>query len=189
MHRAGRIETARPDAEAKNTGGDDEYEALVSSLAAATEGFTGAELAGLVRAAASYALERAVGSGGGGGAAGCRVTSEDFDRGLADVTRSKSSADQSKKGGATGFSRGGGGAGSTEGARPDGARSIDSAAAVTEGGRGGGRDGGEVSPQGRSAEAAVAQSISTTAVAAAREEGGIGGSLSPEVRRGCRGGA
>ncbi|CAN0468350.1 unnamed protein product, partial [Hapterophycus canaliculatus] len=71
MHRAGRIETLRPDAEKENSaqdgrdgggggGGDDDdgYEALVSSLAAATDGFTGAELAGLVRAAASYALER-----------------------------------------------------------------------------------------------------------------------------------
>ncbi|CAM9901125.1 unnamed protein product, partial [Scytosiphon promiscuus] len=191
MHRAGRIETVRPDSEKENGGGDDGYETLVSSLAAATEGFTGAELAGLVRAAASYALERAVGGGGGGGAAGCRVTSEDFARGLADVTRSKSSADQSKKGGAKGFSRAAAaaaGVGATaataggSGERSDGATSIDSTAsakAVAPGEARAGGDGGGVSPRGRSA-AAVAQSISATAVAAARSEGGIGGSLSPE---------
>ena len=96
MSEANRIDTP---ATAGSTGSGREYDELVSSLAAVTNGFTGAELAGLVRAAASYALERAVRGGDRAKAArDCKVTAEDFGRGLADVTRSKTSAGLPMKG-------------------------------------------------------------------------------------------
>ncbi|CAM9883909.1 unnamed protein product, partial [Discosporangium mesarthrocarpum] len=75
------------------------YDRLLSTLAGLCMGLTGAELAGLVRSAASYALERSVsgvgadiGAGGGAGAGAgisgvseCVVGPEDLSRGLADV--------------------------------------------------------------------------------------------------------
>lgn len=173
MHQAGRID-APPPADVESKSGDG-YSALVSSLAAATDGFTGAELAGLVRAAASYALERAVGGGGGSeaAAAGCRVTAEDFGRGLADVTRSKSSADVSAPGGAA--RRKAAGAWPPAAARPEREGGNTIGAAVGAAAEGGARE--------PDATAAAATSVSAAAVAAARSEGEIGGSLSPEVRQ------
>ncbi|CAM9420761.1 unnamed protein product, partial [Choristocarpus tenellus] len=68
------------------------YDELMSSLAGVTPGFTGAELAGVVRAAASYALERAVAGSDVEGSGECLVDAEDFGRGLADVMRSRPDA-------------------------------------------------------------------------------------------------
>lgn len=182
MHAAERIDTPPPDQKspvlppargANANGGDsggghgDGYEALVSSLAAVTDGFTGAELAGLVRAAASYALERAVSGGGvwGNGARECRVTVEDFGRGLADVSRSKSSGGRATK--------------ETE--------ALVTAPAAVEGGGEKMTDGALVEAEGGEVNrlGAVAQSTAAAAaaVAAARLEDDVGGSLSPEVRR------
>lgn len=99
MNEAGRIETSAAD---DTTGRGTGYDGLISSLAAVTDGFTGAELAGLVRAAASYALERAViGGDRASAAAKCKVTVEDFGRGLADVNGSKISVDGPVKGSRT----------------------------------------------------------------------------------------
>ncbi|CBJ33219.1 AAA ATpase [Ectocarpus siliculosus] len=171
MHQAGRIDAPPPpDAEKKSGDG---YSALVSSLAAATGGFTGAELAGLVRAAASYALERAVGGGGGSEAtaAGCRVTAEDFGRGLADVTRSKSSAHASAPGGAARRKVAGASPAAAARLEREGENTIGAAAVVAA------AEGGASEPK---ATAAAATSVSAAAVAAARSEGEIGGSLSPE---------
>eukprot|EP00953_Heterococcus_sp_UTEX-ZZ885_P039405 20198-Heterococcus_DN1.PRE.1 len=62
-------------------------------MAAQTEGFSGAELAGIVRAAAAYALDRAS-QCGFSNAAAAKVTLDDFDRGLRDVTPSTAVARQ-----------------------------------------------------------------------------------------------
>ena len=51
--------------------GDDAYEAWIRSLAAKTEGFSGAALAAVVRAAVARALDRSVGEGN---AVACRVS-------------------------------------------------------------------------------------------------------------------
>lgn len=182
MYEAERIDIPPPDQKSPasppahaanaNGGNDNGYDSLVSSLAAVTDGFTGAELAGLVRAAASYALERAVSGGGGdggSGARGCRVTAEDFGQGLADVSRSKSSGERPSTG-------------------TEEVLAAAAAPAVVDGGREkavggavGDADGGGV---GRP-RAAVAKSTAAAvaAVAAARLEDDIGGSLSPQVRR------
>jgi SpoVK/Ycf46/Vps4 family AAA+-type ATPase len=62
-------------------------------MAAQTEGFSGAELAGIVRAAAAYALDRAS-QRGFSNAAAAKVTLDDFDRGLRDVAPSTAVARQ-----------------------------------------------------------------------------------------------
>lgn len=187
MHEAGRIDTPPPDANRKSGGGvidADGYDSLVSSLAAVTDGFSGAELAGLVRAAASYALERAVGGGAGASeAAGCRVTAEDFGRGLADVTRSKSSA---------GTAAGGRAANGTavaattaveerQTAAVDDVSSDGSAAAAAEGPR----EDGEKAAASRQQKApftVTKPSVAAATVAAARAEGAVGGNLSAQVK-------
>lgn len=200
MHEAGRIDTPPPDANKNGGGGGgdggdgagaDGYDSLVSSLAAVTDGFTGAELAGLVRAAASYALERAVGSAGESEAAGCRVTAEDFGRGLADVTRSKSSAGKSASGGAGDEAAAAAAAAAAameeeeEGrASTDDVSSVGSAAAAG----GGPRESGEkeaASPRQVTPGAVSKPSVSAYTVEAARAEGGIGGKLSAQVRGVC----
>lgn len=193
MYEAGRIATppaddkrvSPPPATVANKSDSDEgYKSLMSSLASVTDGFTGAELAGLVRAAASYALERAVGGTGigggemddsegeGRGAVGCRVSAEDFGRGLADVLRSKPSA-----------------AGSTTRAAMSGvvgAASTASGAAATAADTVNGRAGssGKTTEKADSAEApAKSTAAAAAAVAAARLENDIDGSLSPQVRK------
>lgn len=184
MHEAGRIEPPPSDktssyttaAVADSTNHGDGHDALVSSLAAATGGFTGADLAGLVRAAASYALERAV-SGGSGGTAGCRVTAEDFDRGLSDVTRSKYSAERSVEGET--------GAGAGPGAEmvPTSTTAPNSKTARIEAVVAGDISNGvrkeTVGGQNGAAKSTLA---AAAAVAAARSEDDIGGSLSVTVR-------
>ncbi|CAN0080813.1 unnamed protein product, partial [Laminaria digitata] len=196
MHQAGRIETPPPDATtpasaspASGGGGGSGYDALVSSLAAVTDGFTGAELAGLVRAAASYALERAVGGSGGGGGGGdntsgtgsgsgivadCRVTAEDFGRGLADVARSKSptaaaelTPSRAEEGG---MSEEGVGAGAGVGVEARAGASSDD----------GGVDGGGVGRVGAGGKSKPAAAAVAASVAAARLDSDVGGSLSPE---------
>lgn len=193
MNEAGRIQTPPPDAQTPPSNADvattatDEaagYDSLLSSLASVTEGFTGAELAGLVRAAASYALERAVGGGSDNGAvaAECRVTAEDFGRGLADVLRSKPSSDQ-PKGSSTveattakvlEWKARVGGAESTveEGGEEGREARLDGSA--DDGSRGVAASAGD---PGRSTRAAAA------AVAATRSESDIGGSLSQKVKK------
>lgn len=196
MHEAGRIDTPPPDA-SKNAGAGadsgDGYDSLVSSLAAVTDGFTGAELAGLVRAAASYALERAVGGGAGAGeAAGCRVTAEDFGRGLADVTRSKSSAGSPMSGGATRnvttAAAAAAAAAAMEG-ETQAAAKVDvsfggsaAAAAAGEGPREEGGKEGESRPQKKAPFTVTKPSVAAATVEAARAEGSVGGKLSAQVR-------
>lgn len=187
MHEAGRIETPPPDAATSPstpaTAADDTagYDALVSSLASVTDGFTGAELAGLVRAAASYALERAVGaaaegSNGGNVAAECRVTAEDFGRGLSDVLRSKpSSAERPAPRREMG----------TPSARTvDWEGVADGAAPPVEGEQGWGAGLPEVASDasGPAAHAAKSTAAAAAAVTAARLESDIEGSLSQQVR-------
>lgn len=171
MNEAGRIDTpAADDATVSGDGGGAGYEGLISSLAAVTDGFTGAELAGLVRAAASYALERAV-SGGDrtSAAANCKVTAEDFGRGLADVNRSKISVDGPIKGSKTLTHRG-----SVAGVDRRVEDSWNSNAGSTSG-----------SQVEHSQERTYddSEAVAEAAEGAARLEGRIDGGLSPEVRK------
>ena len=83
------------------------YEALLEELAEKCEGYSGAALAGVARAAASHALERAVnrysqplngnsdGIAGGKSIMDCLVTHEDFDEAVADVFASMGTSDYS----------------------------------------------------------------------------------------------
>jgi vesicle-fusing ATPase len=64
--------------------GDEGYAQFLRDVAGRTEGMSGADLAGITQAAASYALERAVERGGDGGPEDV-VTADDFERGLADM--------------------------------------------------------------------------------------------------------
>lgn len=64
---------------------DASYEAWLESVAARTEGFSGAALAAVVRAAVARALDRTVTLADVGG---CRVTASDFDQAIADVRTS-----------------------------------------------------------------------------------------------------
>lgn len=161
--------TASPSSDSDGRSRQDGYDSLVAALAATTNGFTGAELAGLVRAAASYALERAVSGGvdeGGGNsnALECRVTAIDFDRGLADVTRSKLTA-----------------------ARPltvTGAESLDTQPSVLA--EEGVREEGGVSVADewaklREAKARSSSAAPAASVAAVRAASELGGSLSSQV--------
>ena len=190
MHQAGRIETPPPDenpSSALASDGDGGYDALVSSLAAVSDGFTGAELAGLVRAAASYALERAVGGGSGDGnastaAAACRVTAEDFGRGLADVTRSKSPSERPPPP-----------------LQGEGTLLTPPTSALAAGGAGGqgvgamagslsevGVDGGVGQAEGAKLKPTAEAAAAAASVAAARLDSDIGGTLSAEVRQSNR---
>lgn len=190
MNEAGRIQTPPPDAQTPPSSADVAttatneaagYDSLLSSLASVTEGFTGAELAGLVRAAASYALERAVGGGSDNGAAAaeCRVTAEDFGRGLADVLRSKPSSDQ-----LTGSSTVEAAAAKVFGWEPR----VDEAVSTVDGeeGPGAGLDGSADDGSGAAAAGARSAGKSTraaaAAVAATRLESDIGGNLSQQVK-------
>ena len=67
------------------------------SLAARTEHFSGAELAGLVRSAASFALGRAAiatGDGGGGGGESVQVRRSDFEAALCEVLPARGRRDE-----------------------------------------------------------------------------------------------
>lgn len=177
----------------------DAYECLISSLASITEGFTGAELAGLVRAGASYALERAVTALGGSdrdggvksadsmtegkgwGAPECRVGTEDFGRGLADALRSKPPAEW------TTSTFGGTSAGDdTPSARGDLAARIRAEASAALGEDIGPPDGRRapksVEAPGSRISAPGSQASPAAAVEALRSEMDIGGGLSAKVR-------
>ncbi|KAG5189080.1 P-loop containing nucleoside triphosphate hydrolase protein [Tribonema minus] len=67
------------------------FTSFLTELAERTEGFSGAELAGVVRAAAAYALERAAMTGYKD-AGSIKVTLQDFERGLNDVAPAASTA-------------------------------------------------------------------------------------------------
>lgn len=194
MHEAGRIALVPSDDASDDVEG---YDSLMSSLASVTEGFTGAELAGLVRAAASYALERTV-SGMADTAAGeeverrreiaveCRLTAEDFGRGLADVLRVKVAEDgEGAKEGAS--------AGDTSGSSAVAANmGVTGAATGARGGDTGskGRSSGDVRStaggmeQGEGSKSAIAAAV---AVSSVRLENQIGGGLSAKVRKACVG--
>ena len=64
---------------------DDTYGAWVDAIAARTEGFSGAAMAAIVRAAVARALDRSVSSGD---VQACTVTGGDFDAAIADVRSS-----------------------------------------------------------------------------------------------------
>lgn len=190
MYEAGRIAMPPPDGPQKATaamptaavGADvDSYESLVSSLAYVTEGFTGAELAGLVRAAASYALERAVyGVENAGddhtsernlqGVEDCRVNAEDFGRGLADVLRSKPSSKRPE-------------------IPTDAPMSLvrdhmpDAAATISGSGDAVGRSKGSTLTTGEADRTNSASEITAASEAAVQSESDIGRSLSPEVKK------
>lgn len=186
MYEAGRIATPLPDAKISHTTTSvtandtaEGYDSLMSSLASVTDDFTGAELAGLVRAAASYALERAVGGGTAGkdadgssdctteGAAECRVTVEDFGRGLADVLRSKPSIGRPIK-------KAGTSAALDRQAESDSASETTMPVAMRRQAEGKGTVGSGPLEGAKSVAAAAA-------VASARSESNIGGSLSQQV--------
>lgn len=65
---------------------DSTYGPWVDAMAAKTEGFSGAAIAAVVRAAVARALDRAVSNEN---TAGCRVTGTDFDQAIADVRASQ----------------------------------------------------------------------------------------------------
>jgi vesicle-fusing ATPase len=65
---------------------DASWDAFVADVATQTEGFSGAALAAIVRAAVARALDRAVTLDD---TAGCRVTSQDFKQAIADVRSSQ----------------------------------------------------------------------------------------------------
>ena len=65
---------------------DSTYDAWVQAMAERTEGFSGAALAAVVRAAVARALDRAVNADD---TQGCRVTGGDFDKAIADVKSSQ----------------------------------------------------------------------------------------------------
>ena len=70
-------------------------QATPKSLAALTEHFSGAELAGLVRSAASFALGRAaVAAGGGAGSSSVMVTKADLEAALSEVQPAKGRRDE-----------------------------------------------------------------------------------------------
>jgi SpoVK/Ycf46/Vps4 family AAA+-type ATPase len=71
------------------------YKGLLESLAEACNGFTGASLAGVVRAAASHALERVVEAAARqeGRILDCVVTVEDLESAVADVRESFGDSD------------------------------------------------------------------------------------------------
>ena len=64
---------------------DAAYDSWVSAIAAQTDGFSGAAMAAVVRAAVARALDRSVSSSD---VQGCRVTDDDFSKAVDDVRRS-----------------------------------------------------------------------------------------------------
>jgi len=76
------------------------YAELLEDIAKKCEGYSGAALAGVARAAASHALERTVNefsehANGGGSMMDCLVTKEDFESAVADVATCTSNDDHS----------------------------------------------------------------------------------------------
>lgn len=75
------------------------FEQLVDLLAVESEGFTGASLAAVARAAASHALERAVMEiQDGGSIADCLVTQEDFELAIDDCIESEGDGGEDEDG-------------------------------------------------------------------------------------------
>lgn len=76
------------------------YLELLEEIAIKCDGFSGAALAGVARAAASHALERAVGEfseHGTGSMMDCLVTKVDFERAVAEVRTGMGNADHSEE--------------------------------------------------------------------------------------------
>lgn len=105
MHQAGRllVKDAPPKTAAAKMATNDlyTYDELLDSLAKECEGFSGASLAGVARAAASHALERSVedfATHGQGQSLleACVVTTEDFESAVQDVLESLGSSDYSE---------------------------------------------------------------------------------------------
>ena len=108
MHRAGRVLVRdAPDGSAAAQQADNKkellsYDELLESLAGKCDGFSGASLAGVARAAASHALERAVEDFSQHYTEGrsllhdCVVTIGDFDSAVADVLESRGGSDWSE---------------------------------------------------------------------------------------------
>ena len=73
------------------------YEELLKQVSSKCEGFSGASIAGVCRAAASHALERAVeafaAKAGGSLMDDCLVTTDDFDAAIKDVVESSGDVD------------------------------------------------------------------------------------------------
>jgi vesicle-fusing ATPase len=101
MHRAGRLlVTDAPDGSAASKHAFEatmSYDDLLDSLANECDGFSGASIAGVCRAAASHALERAVEEYAGGTRGSllteCVVTIKDFEEAVKDVVASSGDSD------------------------------------------------------------------------------------------------